>query len=232
MPRSAALRSRQSGMTGAKPVEHELAEAGVVLGQVVDRRRRRDRRRALRRRRAVERRRALGLEGELDGGGDRIPALRHTRRVRLRVVDDRERVVGRVAVGVGAYHEHVIGRRQRREVGPLLGAQIVGVRGVGEVLLIGAIGPRDAQPLAPYAAGEEQVALAVAGAVAVRAEQPRLEQPQHQRALLRRIDPEREVIEHLEIVDAVDRRVRRRTQLCASGVGAANELSAHLTPLA
>jgi len=215
-----------------EPIEQDLAKAAVVLGEVIERRRGRDRRLARRRGGAVERRRALGLEREVDRRGDGIPILRGLGCVGLRISDDGERVLGGVAELVGAHDEHVVGRRQRREVGPLLGREIVGVRGVGEVLLIGAIGPQDAQPLAAHTAGEHEVALAVAGAVAVGAERPRLKQLEHERALLRRIDLEREVIEHLEKIDAVDRGVAGRAQLRAPRVRAADELRAHVTPLA
>ena len=88
MPRSAGLRSRHAGSEQRHPVEDQLAETGVILGQIVDLRLDPRLGRTDVFRRAVEIRRALDLEGKINRRETRIDLVRRIRIVGPRTNDN------------------------------------------------------------------------------------------------------------------------------------------------
>ena len=195
------LRERHAQIRGAalapagdelrETVEDHASEARVVLGEVVDDRCGRRLLRAHDYRLAVELARAFDLERERDLGEARVEVRR--RRVVVRNPDQAQQVSREVAVAVDANDQHMVRLGQRREQGLLRGGRLRRRRRCRGR-------PFDADVALALAALDTHLLRAQAG-------RHRLEQADEQRPLPRAAR-RRIAIEDLEVVDAVQRRMR------------------------
>ncbi|RIH81688.1 hypothetical protein Mrose_03550 [Calidithermus roseus] len=186
-----------AGHEQGQPIEHQAAEAGVVLGQVIQPGLAQRLGRTLLLGGAVEVAGALDLEGKLHLGELGVEA--GGRSGDGGALHQPQGVAGVVALLLGADHQHLLGVGQTREVAALLErhqavGHLGGVGGVGGELR-GHVSPAHPHPPDAHAPLEAHVALAQGRVDGLEAAQEQGALPLGGAGSL--------LVEHLEVVDAV-----------------------------